>query len=154
MVTQPIKKFPAFYGTWCFITMFTRVHIGPYPKPDETSPHPHTLFFKINFNILFPSMPMSSKWPVLFRLSKKYSCMHVCYLPWAVHALSISPPWYNPDNTVWRVYITKLLIMKFSLSCYFLPLRSKYSPQNPQTSLFPPCQKPWFTSHTKQQLNQ
>jgi hypothetical protein len=34
VVTQLVKKFPAFYGTQRFITTFTRT---PYPKPDESS---------------------------------------------------------------------------------------------------------------------
>jgi hypothetical protein len=25
---------------------------GPYPEPDESSPHPHSLIFKILFNII------------------------------------------------------------------------------------------------------
>jgi hypothetical protein len=34
---------------------------GPYSVPDESNPHPHTLF-KIHFNIIHPS----SKWSLLF----------------------------------------------------------------------------------------
>jgi hypothetical protein len=35
-----------FYETRRFITMFTEPAIGPYPKPDESSPHPYTKSFK------------------------------------------------------------------------------------------------------------
>jgi hypothetical protein len=31
-----------------------------YPKPDESSSCPHTLFFKIHFNIILSSTPRSS----------------------------------------------------------------------------------------------
>jgi len=38
-VPQLVKKFPTFYGTQRFITMFTY----PYPQPDYSSPHPSIL---------------------------------------------------------------------------------------------------------------
>jgi hypothetical protein len=34
---------------------------GHYPEPDEPNPHPHTIFFKIHFNITLPSTSMSPK---------------------------------------------------------------------------------------------
>jgi hypothetical protein len=40
----------------------------------------------------------------------------------------------------------KLLIMRFSpLPCYLVPLRPKYSPQHPQPTLLPQCQRPSLT---------
>jgi hypothetical protein len=38
------KKFPVFYGTPRFITMFTDPATGLYPEPDESSTHLPTLF--------------------------------------------------------------------------------------------------------------
>jgi hypothetical protein len=38
-IVQPLKNFPAFYGTRRFITVFTRAFHGPYPEPDLSSPH-------------------------------------------------------------------------------------------------------------------
>jgi hypothetical protein len=53
-------------------------------------------------------------------------------------------PWFDlPNNIWWSVKIMKLPIMQLSpLSRYFIPLRSKYSPQYPilkpsQSMLFP-----------------
>jgi len=40
IVAQLVNRFPAFYGTWKFITMFT----GPYPELDEFGSYPHALF--------------------------------------------------------------------------------------------------------------
>jgi hypothetical protein len=40
-----IKEFPFFYGTHKLITCLQKPDIGPYPKPDKPSPHPHILFF-------------------------------------------------------------------------------------------------------------
>jgi hypothetical protein len=37
-----------------------------FPEPDESSSQPHTLFFKIHFNML-PSMLRSSKWNLSLR---------------------------------------------------------------------------------------
>jgi hypothetical protein len=34
-IVQPLKNFPAFYGTRKFITVFT----GPYPEPDQSNPY-------------------------------------------------------------------------------------------------------------------
>jgi hypothetical protein len=45
IVTQLVKKFPAFYGTRKFITVVTKPGTGPYPDPDASSP---------NLPILFP----------------------------------------------------------------------------------------------------
>jgi len=36
-VTQLVTKFPAFYGTQRFLSVF----IDPYPEPDASSPHPN-----------------------------------------------------------------------------------------------------------------
>jgi hypothetical protein len=46
--SQLVKKFPTFYGTRSFITAFTKVpatcpYPGPYPEPDQYSPHLHIL---------------------------------------------------------------------------------------------------------------
>jgi hypothetical protein len=30
-----------------------------YPKPDESSPYPHILFFHLHFQMIFPSKPRS-----------------------------------------------------------------------------------------------
>jgi hypothetical protein len=39
---------------------------GPYPEPVQYLP---PYFFTIHFNIILPSMPMSSKWSHPFRYS-------------------------------------------------------------------------------------
>jgi hypothetical protein len=45
IVTQLVKKFPAFYGIRRFITVFTQDHAtGPSPESDVFIPHPHTMF--------------------------------------------------------------------------------------------------------------
>jgi hypothetical protein len=52
---------------------------------------------------------------------------------------------YLPNNIRWWVQIMKLPIVQLSpFSYYFIPLRSKYSPQHPvlkhpQSMLFPQC---------------
>jgi hypothetical protein len=49
------------------------------------------------------------------------------FSPYLLHAL----PWLDYSNCIWRtVQVMKPLIISFSpTSCYFFPLRSKYSPQ-------------------------
>jgi hypothetical protein len=90
---------------------------GPYPEPDESSPHLPTCLCKIHSNINFPSTTRSSEWSPLI-LSRP------CYMPHQSH-----PPW--PDhlnNTWWSVQVMKLLVMQSSpVSCHFFP----YSTQHP-----------------------
>lgn len=74
----------------------------------------HTLFFKLHFNISFPTMPRSSKWPFPSGFWLK-SWMHFLISP--MHAIS-HPPWTDCSS-----YPTS------SSSFCFLFLRSKYSPQ-------------------------
>jgi hypothetical protein len=42
---------------------------GPYPEPDESSPHPATYFSKENFNTIFPATCRFPSWPLSFRSS-------------------------------------------------------------------------------------
>ena len=65
--SQPIKKFPAFYGTPRFVTAFTGAHTCPYPKPHRSSLYPTSDFLKIHLNIILPSTPGSSKWSFSLR---------------------------------------------------------------------------------------
>jgi len=45
--------------------------IGPYPEPDESSPHLPTHFPKIYSNFMIPYKPSSSKWLLPFRFSNQ-----------------------------------------------------------------------------------
>jgi hypothetical protein len=38
------NKFPTFYATKSFITVFQDPATDPYPEPDESSSHPPTIF--------------------------------------------------------------------------------------------------------------
>jgi len=78
--------------------------IGPYPEPVESSPHPHTLFFKIHFNIILPFKSMPSKWFHSIRFSMVlfiYQKVQIKYL-----------------NTINANGFTKVLLV----SCYALHL--------------------------------
>jgi hypothetical protein len=55
---QLVKNFLASYGTQWFITTHT---IASF-EPDQSSPCSSSHFSKGHFNIIFPSMPKSSKW--------------------------------------------------------------------------------------------
>jgi len=44
IVTRVVKKFPAFYGSQSFITVFTTVFHLSYPVPDQSTPQLPTLF--------------------------------------------------------------------------------------------------------------
>jgi hypothetical protein len=115
---------------------------GPYPKPDKSSPS-----YFINFNIILPYMPRSSKSPLPFRFSHHNPiCIsllsHVCHISCSSH-----PPWYDDTNNMWQgIKIIKLFI---PLS-YVLHLRPKCIPQHrilehPQPMCFLQCERPTFT---------
>jgi hypothetical protein len=57
---------------------------NPYPRPYESHQHPPILFLKINFNIIVPSMAISSKWPLSFRHSNKN------FVPISQHLLHVT----------------------------------------------------------------
>ena len=61
-VPQLLKKFPAFYGTRRFITAFTTARQLSLFLARSIQSMPLSHFSKINFNIILPSTPGSSKW--------------------------------------------------------------------------------------------
>ena len=84
--SQLVKKFPAFYGTWRFIT--TSTNAFPFPILSQINPvhTPTSHFLKIHLNIIHPSMPGSSKWPLSLRFPHQipiYTSLlpHTCYSP-------------------------------------------------------------------------
>jgi len=68
-VRQLVKKFPTFYRTHRFITVYTSTHhlaLSWAWSIHSTSPPPF-YFLKINFNIIFLFALMSSQWSVSLR---------------------------------------------------------------------------------------
>jgi hypothetical protein len=107
------------------------------PLPPNQSPygpfwsHPpiYALVFQVvSFPRAFPPKPCA-----------RFSPLHACHMPRPPHS-----PWFDLPNTIWWwVQIMKLPTVQLSaLSRYFIPLRSKCSPQHPvlkhpQSMLFP-----------------
>jgi len=105
------------------------VHILSQMHPVHTSP---SYFPKIHSNIIYPSMPVSSKWSLPFQFSNQNTVyishlFQACYMPCSSH------PWVDhPNNIWWSVQVRKLLTMQSSpASSHFLLLRCKCSPQHP-----------------------
>jgi hypothetical protein len=65
-VAHLIIKFPTFYGTRTFSTMFTKAAIGTCPpEADGSSTHPHTTqaySIRVYFDIFLSSTPRHLKW--------------------------------------------------------------------------------------------
>ena len=73
-IPQLLKDLHTFYGTWNFITMFTaacHLCLSPVRWIQSTSSH---YFIEIHFNIIFHSMPRSSKWPLSFITVQSVQC--------------------------------------------------------------------------------
>jgi hypothetical protein len=90
IAAQLVKKFPAFYGTWMFITVFTR--------------------------LIIPSTRRTSECSLPFRISKQKSYMpfsspHMCYMPHPSHPTEVC----DPKNICRRVQIMKFLIIGYNV---------------------------------------
>jgi hypothetical protein len=143
-VVKPVDSFPAFYGTRRFNTEFTRaLHLSlSWARPiQSTSHHPTSsrsiLIVSNHLRLGFPSdLPswFSHQQPIRVPLLP-----HSCYMPRLSHPRRL----HYSNYTWWRVQITKLFVMQFSLfSFHLIRLRSKYPPQHPvlkhpQSMFFP-----------------
>jgi hypothetical protein len=61
-VPQPVKKFPAFYGTYKFITAFTKAHQLPLSSTRSIQSTHYILFLPDPLYIVLPSTSWFSKW--------------------------------------------------------------------------------------------
>ena len=91
--SQLVKKFPAFYGNWKFITAFTSAHqlYLPWARSIWSLPPPPSPFLKIHLNIILPSMPGSSKKVFPSGFPTNTLCAPLLSSPpYVLHALPIS----------------------------------------------------------------
>jgi hypothetical protein len=126
IATQIVKKFPAFYGTRRFITVFTTARHKPisWARWIQSTPH-HSMSLR-SILMLSSHLRVGPYINEVFR-SQDFVCIsnrsHTCYMP--------RPSLSHHHNIWWSVQVMKFLIMHPALpSCHFLPLRSKYSPQH------------------------
>jgi len=123
-----------------------------YPEPARSSPYPTSHFLKIHLNSILPSKPGSPKWYLSLRFTHQ-NPVRASPLPYTRYMprLSHSSRFYHPNNIIWAVRITKLLIVQFSpLPYYLVPLRPKYSLQHLilrylQPTFLPQFERPSFT---------
>jgi hypothetical protein len=127
-VAQPLKKFPAFYGTRRFIAVFTRAHTtGIYPEPDKSSPYLHSISVKSTL-ILYSHLRLGLPgvlFPSCFPIETLHELLsHACYMRFPSQT-----SWLDRSNEyIWRrVQVTKLL-MKFSSASHYHPSWVKILP--------------------------
>jgi len=86
------QSFPAFYGTQRFFSAFTSDHHLSQPEPDQSSPcpPPQSHFLQIQFNIILPSTPGSSKWSLSLRFPHQNPVHPSPLPPYMLHASPIS----------------------------------------------------------------
>lgn len=129
---------------YCVCYGLPLIPIHSHMNPVHTLPW---LFPKVNFNIILPSMPESSKWPLSFRLfSQSFVC--TSYLSCALYVLHPShPPWlYLVKNAYYRASHSAFLSSLLSLHASYVRiiLLSTLSDNTLlkfgfQTSVFPVC---------------
>lgn len=97
------KWISGFIGNWVFYTMLEKACIDLYNETDVFSPH--ILLYKIRFNIIFLSLPASSKSSFPFRF---YTQNNVC-VTYFLHAFCKPHPsyllWFNHLITFGQNYI-------------------------------------------------
>jgi hypothetical protein len=104
------KKFPAFYGSWKFITVPTPPCYGPLSWArlvQTTSGHVR------HFNIILPPTTRSCKWSLSFRFSQPNpTLIHILPMcaTYSAHLILLD----HPHKIWWGVQIIKLHIMQFS----------------------------------------
>jgi hypothetical protein len=121
-VTQPVKKFPTFYRTQRFITRACQWTLSWVRHIQSTPSHP--ICVKIQSNIIFTSMPRSSKLSLPFSLTDQ-NFVWISHLSHACNmACQSHPPWlHHPNYIQWKVPLTTSSSYRtHSSSLHFLAL--------------------------------
>jgi hypothetical protein len=88
-----LKKLLHFLCNRRFLTVFTRARIRRYLGLDESSSQPQSYFFKIYFNVIFPSSRRTPKLAFIVSFSYCDGC-GICYATASkVHVTSLRQMW-------------------------------------------------------------
>jgi hypothetical protein len=106
-VSRLVKKFPTFYGTRRFITVFTSATNCPYPGPDRSSLCPHIPIPEDPSQYYPPIYAWVSQVDPFRQVSPTILCIRLSSPPHALHAPPISFLSNHPNNIRWAVQIIK-----------------------------------------------
>jgi hypothetical protein len=115
--------------------------VCPYPETDQLSPGSPSNFLKIHFNMILPSTPWYSKWSLFLKFPHLNPASISC-LPYVLHACPSYYFRFDCLNSVWWGIQGMRLVVGYSISCYFIPLRHKYLSNHP---ILEQCERKTFT---------
>jgi hypothetical protein len=108
MIIQQVNKFPAFYRTRSFITVFTRVRHWSLPTAKWITFNP-ILLFKILINMIVPSMPRYPVWSLLFSFSHR-NPLRTSQISHSFHTPHPSrPPLSDHSNILFSILFSNIL---------------------------------------------
>jgi hypothetical protein len=122
-VARLVTKIPVRNGTRRFTTVYRGARHRSQSRARWIQSTPKHYFPMTYFNIILPSTPMSSEWPLPFRLPNKnvVRISHPRYIPRPSH-----PPLFDhPNNIWWRLQTVELLMQFPPVTRHFIPLRRK-----------------------------
>jgi hypothetical protein len=127
IIPQLLKRFPAYYGTWNSITLFT----DPYPESRESTPHLPIMFCLIFSFHLHLGLP-SELFPSGFLYKTFYSFRyHACCILCSLHPFDlIVPIIFDEECRLWKSSFSKFerpyLIFIWNNICITVKKRSCY----------------------------
>jgi hypothetical protein len=132
-VTWPREKFPAFYCTWRFVTLFTRVRHWPLSRGRWSQPK-LPIPSQTHFSSTLTSNFIHSNWFLSFRFSRQkhvWTLSSACWMPYPTHLSRLD----HSNKIWWEIHVIKFVVIQLFPASYY------FSPSHVQLVSSAPCYK-------------